>query len=89
MKRPVEVIAHDMYEKESFERFIEGLKLAASAAKEMVPLQPKMGWGKAAEQLYHLIASGRKLAQAKSLTRQALLQHTDEVAYKIGTDVKS
>lgn len=82
MKAPIDSTPRDMFEKESLQRFMDGLKLASSCAREMIQLQPKNGWGKVHEALNHLIASGYKLAHTKSLTRQALLQGTDEIMAK-------
>lgn len=70
----------DMFEKESIQRFIDGLKLAASCARELNQLAPKKGWGKVAEQLSHLCALGYKLSRARGLSRGDLLQRTDRIA---------
>ena len=88
MRKPVIVEPRDMLEKESLQRLIEGLKLALSCSKEMQSLEPKRGWGKVTEALAHLIKSSHRLAHTKAQTRQALLQGTDEFAYRMGTDVR-
>ncbi len=87
MKRPVLVEARDMVESESLQRVIEGLKLSLSCSREMQAFSPKQGWGRVTEGLAHLLASARKLAHKKAQTRQALLQGTNEVAWKMRTDV--
>lgn len=69
----------DMWERESIKRLIEGLKLSASCARELHAIQPKMGWDKVFVSLQGLIVNGRKLAQTRSLTRQALLAHADQI----------
>lgn len=86
MKAPVAVTSREMFESESLQRVIEGLKLALSCSREMQRLSPKQGWGKVTEGLAHLVASAHKLAHTKAQTRQALLQGTDEVAWKMRTD---
>lgn len=80
MKVPIDCQPRDMFEGEATQRFIEGLKLAASCSKEMQALQPKRGWGKVTEALNHLISNGYKLSRTRALTRQALLQDTDRIA---------
>lgn len=80
MRTPVAIESRDMFRDESLQRFIEGLKLAASCAKEMNALAPKQGWGKVSEQLNYMIASGYKLARARPMSRGDLLLGVDEIA---------
>ena len=79
----------DMYERESLQRFVEGLRLAVSCTRELQALEPKMGWGKVTEGLQNLLISGRKLAQAKALTRGALLADAARIQSKLDTSVKA
>lgn len=75
----IEVTPRDMSRDESLQRVIEGLKLSASCAAELQVLYPKDGWGKVKEALYHLIASSRKLATVRGISRQDLLRRTDRI----------
>lgn len=76
----------EMYEKESIQRFLEGLKLSSSCAKELHAIQPKRGWNAVHTTLENLFLMGSKLSKAKALTRQDLLQRTDRIAASMGTD---
>lgn len=79
MKAPVEVIPRDMFRDESLQRILEGLKCAASCAKELNGLDPKQGWGQVSEQLYAMTANCYKLARRRGLTRQDLLARTERI----------
>lgn len=85
-KKAIDSTPRDMHEAESIERLIEGLKVAASCAKEMTALEPENGWGKVAEGLVHLGVSCRKLAKQKAVTRGQLLLDADQVQKRLGTD---
>lgn len=84
-KAPIAVQPREMYEAEAIQRFIEGLKLAESCARDMHQKQPKRGWDDVAKALNHMRLQGHKLFHARGLTRQALLQHTDQIAFESAT----
>lgn len=73
----------DMQEKELMERFLDGLKLASSCAKEMRGYQPKHGWDIVEKQFNQMHYLGKKLLNARGQTRQKLLAGVDEVSYSI------
>lgn len=85
--RTIDSTPTDMMEKESTKRLIEGLKLSASCAREMHAREPKMGWHKVFESLQGLIINARKLAQTRSMTRQALLADADRIQGTLGPKV--
>lgn len=68
---------------ESFERFEEGLKCAASCAKELSGINPQ--WKDVAKLLASLRFTGKELAKARPLTKQEvdhlLIKHRKEVAH--------
>ena len=63
----------EMFERDCILRFVEGLKLAISCAKELEAIQPKMGWKEVAIGLEGMIVTGKKLAASRPVTRGALL----------------
>jgi hypothetical protein len=75
-----------MFEAESLQRFIEGLKLSISCSREMQRHEPKAGWKGVTEGLQALLVSGTKLAHTKALTRQALLADADRIQRMLGRD---
>lgn len=85
MQRPIDCQPRDMFEKESIERFIEGLRVSISCSREMQFIEPKMGWDKVTEGLVGLLVSGKKLAKAKAVTRQQLLADAATVQKKLDT----
>lgn len=88
-QRTIDSTPRDMYEAESFQRFSEGLKLAVSCAREMNALEPKAGWNDVANSLRALLVSGKKLSEAKALTRQALLADAARIQGKLDTSLKN
>lgn len=84
MKAPVRVSPREMFEGECMKRFVDGLKLAESCARELMALQPKRGWDDVEKALHQMRVQGHKLAHTKSLSRQALLAHTDQIANQSG-----
>ena len=85
--RPMDSTPVDMYEAESFERLIQGLKVSASCALEMHKREPEDGWDKCAESLKALIVGSRKLMHAEALTRQALLDDAARIQGKLDTSL--
>ena len=79
MRAPIAVTPRDMYRDESLQRILEGLKCAASCAKELNALDPKQGWGKVSEHLYAMVAGCHKLSRTRGLTRQDLLSRTERI----------
>lgn len=88
-QRTIDSTPKDMWEKDSLKRFIEGLKLAVSCASEMHALEPKAGWNDVANNLRALLASGKRLAHTKAMTRQALLADAARIQSKLDTSQKS
>lgn len=79
MKSPIEVTPREMFRDESLQRVLEGLKCAASCAKELNELDPKQGWGQVSEQLYAMVANCYKLARTRGITRQELLARAERI----------
>ncbi len=79
MRAPVAVEPREMWRDESLQRFVEGLKLAASCAKELNGVDPKQGWGKVADMLLQMVVNGRKLSRVRGLTRQEVLARSGRI----------
>ena len=64
----------EMYEKESIQRFRDGLKLALSCSREMEARQPKRGWDTVTQGLGNIIQLTNKLLDMKAQTRSELAE---------------
>lgn len=67
----------DMQEIESIERFVEGMKKAASRARELALSQKNTDWMKVAAMLDGVRANGVKLYNGASMNRQDALSMLD------------
>jgi hypothetical protein len=74
-----EPVIREMFEGESIQRMVEGLKLSASCAKEMIAEEPKRGWELVELGLKNMIEMTNKLLNVKGQNRQDLLRMTDRV----------
>lgn len=54
-------------------RFVDGLKVAAGSAHQLAHAQENPNWLKVRDMLENLIESGQKMAMAKSMPRQQVL----------------
>lgn len=70
-------------EKDAIERAIEGLKYAASNARELNARQPNLGWNNVRESLSTMVKSVRILAAQKSETRGSVVQKLDYMSRQI------
>lgn len=70
-------------EKDAIERAIEGLKYAASNARELNARQPNLGWNNVRESLGAMIKSVRLLATQKAETRQTAIKKLDFMSRQI------
>ncbi len=61
----------EMSEKETLERFDEGLKMAVSRAKELAQAQQNEGWVLVGIILERIRTDGLKLAKSKGITQQS------------------
>lgn len=68
----------DMQEQESIERFIEGMKKAASRARELAAAQKNNDWLNVAKMLDGVRVNGIKLYNGRSMTRQDTLALLDQ-----------
>lgn len=68
----------DMTKAETIERFVEGLKQAASAARGLASLKTKKDWEKVAMLLERLRSQGMNLSTAGGMTRQETLLRLDK-----------
>jgi len=69
----------NMEANESIERVIEGLKKAASCARQLGRAQKKASWGQLAHSLDALRDTAQKLYDSKPLTYQQQLQVIDRM----------
>lgn len=76
----------DMTLQESIERFNEGLKKAASRARELAVAQKNNNWRTIADNLDGIRHKGRTLYQSHALSRQETLVIADRVAGSIKVD---
>ncbi len=65
---------------ESAERVREGLKIAASRARELAAAQGNPSWLQVALNLDELRHNAEKIIQSRSLSRQAVLEMADRIA---------
>ncbi len=77
----------EMYERESFQRLIEGLKVARSCAMEMHLREPEQKWDECAKALKSLMIGSRKLMHTEALTRQALLADAARIQGKLDVNL--
>lgn len=68
----------EMQESETIERFVEGLKRAASRARELAAMQKNDTWYTVATSLDNLRISGTKIFRGRALTRQDALKMLDD-----------
>lgn len=68
----------EMTDVEAFERFAEGLKKAASRARELGIAQKSKDWGNVATMLDGIRINGEKMYNARALSRQDVLKMLDE-----------
>lgn len=61
-------------EPEMLVRFVDGLKVAAGSAHQLAHAQENPNWLKVRDLLEGLIESGQKMAMAKSMPRQQVLE---------------
>lgn len=76
----------EMEHTESFERFSEGLKKAASRARELGSAQKNRDWNKIAFNLETLIERGKTIYARRALSRDQVLAMLDSKVKK--TDEK-
>lgn len=67
-----------MLEIETIERFVEGLKIAASRARELGVAQKSKSWISIAESLDGIRIKGYAFHRANALTRQQALRMIDD-----------
>lgn len=72
-------------EKDAIHRLTEGLKYAASNAKELHARQPKCGWMNVHESLSTMVKSVRILATQKAEVRGSVIQKLDIMAQKLNS----
>ena len=72
---------------ESFERFSEGLKKAASRARELGAAQKNRNWNKIGFMLEKLLKNGEELYRRKSISRQDALLILDKRENKMNQDL--
>lgn len=70
-------------EKDAIERLVEGLKYAASQARELNARQHNIGWNSVRESLSAMIKSVRALATRKSDPRQTIDKRLDFMSRQI------
>ena len=70
-------------EKDAIERILEGLKYAASQARELNARQPNLGWMNVHESLSAMVKSARLLATQQAETRGSVIQKLDRMADKL------
>lgn len=70
-------------EKDAVERLIEGLKYAASNARDINARQPSLGWNNVRESLMAMVKSVRALASQKSETRGTIVKKLDFMSRQI------
>lgn len=68
----------EMTETETFERFSEGLKKAASRCRELGVVQKDRNWTKTAIQIEQFLAYGTQLYRASALSRREVLGLLDQ-----------
>lgn len=68
----------DFTEVESMERVREGLKMAASAARDLERVQKNHGWGKLAFQFDQMLTNAESLYAQGPITRTMALNMLDE-----------
>lgn len=68
----------EMTDVEAFERFSEGMKRAASRARELGVSQKSNDWGNVANMLDGIRTNGEKMYRARALSRQDVLKMLDE-----------
>lgn len=68
----------EMQDNESIERFVEGLKKAASRARELGIAQKNSSWEKVAVMLDGIRTNGVKLYQSSALSRNDVLSMLDQ-----------
>lgn len=61
-------------EPEMLVRFVDGLKIAAGSAHQLAHAQSNPNWLKVRDMLENLVESGQKMAMAKSMPRQEVLE---------------
>jgi len=72
-----------MFENETMERFNEGLAKAADRAKQLSKLNGSHEWRMIAVHLNSIVTQGQALAATRSLTRQQVLDMTQDYADKM------
>ncbi len=63
----------EMNDSETVERFVEGLKMAASRCRELGAAQGKVDWLNIAASLDQIRSKGLLMMQAKELSREQIL----------------
>lgn len=70
-------------EQETVERFIEGLREAASIARKLAKVQKKQKWVQVAHILDNVVNKGRQFIESKALARQDVLVMLDSERRKL------
>lgn len=68
-----------MQEKDSIERFIQGLKKAASAARELTKIMKYPMWDQIAISMDGIRQKGELMIRGKALTRQEVLRKIEDI----------
>lgn len=77
----------DMSLMESMERFSEGIKKAASRARELGDAQKNRNWYKVAFNLEKLLENGTTMFKAKAISRQDALSMIDRRESMLNKDL--
>lgn len=72
----------DMSSQETIERFVEGLKKAASRCRELSKIQKNKMWLNVASGFDNMRINGVKIYEAASLSRQEILATVDAMVGK-------
>lgn len=73
----------DMTNIESFERFSEGLKKAASRSRELAVAQKDDQWNKVAFMLDSLCSKGNDIFRGRAIPRQEALKMADNIEERL------
>lgn len=76
----------DLTKKESMERFIEGLKISASCARECAQGTGNMAWLDVARHLDNIRKTGEQLEMMKALTFMERESHIERIQRQQHTD---
>ena len=73
-----------MEAKESWERFEQGLKIAASCARQLGIAQKNRDWTKVAFAMESLVSKGQTIYSRRALSRSEVLKMTEDRAKETG-----